>query len=139
LKEKNLDKVREQADEFYKTLSPQSDFIAAARSLQNVITRNTGPFKLKDPVLGIGRDLKFNGTAFSLKPGEISKPVKGNSGCYIIKLLSKTDFDSVKYKTERASLRMRLLQDKRQRMLTDWHTALREKADIVDNRDKYYR
>ena len=74
-----------------------------------------------------------------LKPGELSKPFEGNLGYYIIKLLSKTEFDTVKYNMERESLRTQLLQEKRQRMLSDWQTILREKADIVDNRDKYFR
>jgi parvulin-like peptidyl-prolyl isomerase len=139
LKEKKLEKIREQADAFYKTLTPASNLITAGQSMQNVIGRNTGPFKSKDAVSGIGRDLKFNGTALSLKAGEISKPVKGNSGYYIIKLLSKTEFDSVKYKSDRGSLRKQYLQEKRQRVMSDWHTAMREKADIVDNRDRYYR
>ena len=40
---------------------------------------------------------------------------------------------------ERESLRTQLLQEKRQQVLSDWQTALREKADIVDHRDKYFR
>jgi peptidyl-prolyl cis-trans isomerase D len=139
LREKKLEKIREQAEAFYKTLTPASNLITAAQSMQNVMARNTGMFKCKDAVMGVGRDLKFNGTALSLKSGEISKPVKGNNGYYIIKLLSRTEFDSVKYKTDRETLRMQLLQERRQRMMADWHTALREKAEIIDNRDKYYR
>jgi hypothetical protein len=40
---------------------------------------------------------------------------------------------------ERESLRTQVLQEKRQRAFTDWQTQLREKADIVDHRDKYFR
>jgi hypothetical protein len=45
----------------------------------------------------------------------------------------------VKYSSERESLSAQLLQEKHNRALSDWHTALREKADIVDHRDKFFR
>jgi len=100
---------------------------------------NTGDFKTTDIPLGVGRDQKFIGTALGLKPGELSKPFEGHRGYYILKLLSKSNIDTVKYSNERESLRAQILQEKRQRALTDWQTSLREKADILDHRDKFFR
>ena len=74
-----------------------------------------------------------------MKAGELSKPFEGNRGYYIIKLLSKTEVDTAKFSAEREMLRTQILQEKRQRAFTDWRTELREKADIVDHRDKYFR
>ncbi|MGD1044009.1 MAG: peptidylprolyl isomerase [Bacteroidota bacterium] len=139
LKEKKLAKIRPDVDMFYKTLTSSSDLIAAAQSNPNVTAQTTGSFKPIDGPANVGRDLKFIGTALAMKPGELSKPFEGNLGYYIIKLLSKTELDTAKYSIERESLRTQLLQEKRQRELTDWQTALREKADIVDHRDKYFR
>jgi parvulin-like peptidyl-prolyl isomerase len=139
LKQKKLAKIREEVETFYKTLTPASDLNKAAQSNPHIISQNTGVFKPTDGPVGIGRDLKFIGTALSLKPGELSKPFEGNRGYFIIKLLSKSEFDTLKYSVERESLRTQLLQEKRQRALSDWQTGLREKADIVDNRDKYFR
>jgi parvulin-like peptidyl-prolyl isomerase len=139
LKGKKLAKIRDDVDVFYKTLNSSSDLIAAAQSNPNLIARATGPFKPIDGPAVIGRDLKFIGTALAMKPGELSKPFEGNLGYYIIKLLSKTEIDTAKYSMEHESLRTQLLQEKRQRVLTDWQTSLHEKADIVDHRDKYFR
>ena len=139
LKEKKLAKIRPDVDAFYKTLTSSSDLIATAQSNPNLTGQATGPFKPIDGPTNIGRDLKFIGTTLAMKPGELSKPVEGNLGYYIIKLLSKTEFDTAKYNMERESLRTQFLQEKRQRALMDWQTALHEKADIVDNRDKYFR
>ena len=139
LKEKKLAKIRADVDTFYKTLNFSSDLIAAAQSNPNLKAQSTGPFKPIDGPAVIGRDLKFIGTALAMKPGELSKPFEGNLGYYIIKLLSKTEIDTAKYSMEHESLRTQLLQEKRQRVLTDWQTALHEKADIVDHRDKYFR
>jgi len=139
IKQKKMEKVREQVDAFYKTLTSSSDIISAAQSNVNLIAQNTGVFKPTDGPPGIGRDLKFIGSALSLNPGELSKPFEGNRGYYIIQLLSKSPFDSVKYSSERELLSGQILQEKRSRAISDWHTALREKADIVDNRDKFFR
>jgi parvulin-like peptidyl-prolyl isomerase len=139
IKEKKMEKVRPEVEAFAKTLSPSSDLFAAAKTNPNITVQTTGPFKPIDGPPIVGRDLKFIGTALALKAGELSKPFEGNSGYYIIKLLSKTAFDTAKYHIDRESLRTQILQEKRQRELTDWQTALREKADIVDHRDKYFR
>ena len=139
LKEKKLAKIRPDVDAFYKTLSSSSDLIAAAQSNSNLTARITGPFKPIDGPASVGRDLKFIGTALAMKIGELSKPFEGNLGYYIIKLLSKKEVDSSAFGLDRESLRAQLLQEKRQRVLTDWQTTLREKADIVDHRDKFFR
>jgi peptidyl-prolyl cis-trans isomerase D len=139
LKEKKLAKIHPDVDAFYKTLTSSSDLVAAAQSNPNVTVQTTGPFKPADGPASVGHDMKFIGTALALKIGELSKPFEGNLGYYIVKLLSKTAVDTTKYSVERESLRTQLLQEKRQRVLMDWQTALHEKADIVDNRDKYFR
>jgi parvulin-like peptidyl-prolyl isomerase len=81
----------------------------------------------------------FIGTALSLKPGELSKPFEGTRGFYIIKLMTKTAFDSTQYASERNSMQDQIVQEKRNRLFSDWLTALRDKADIEDLRDKSYR
>jgi len=139
LKEKKLEKIRPEVDAFYKTLNASSDLVAAAQSNPNLTARTTGPFKPVDSPAGIGHDQKFIGTALALKIGELSKPFEGTAGYYIIKLLSKTAVDTARFTMEHESLRTQLLQEKRQRLLSDWQLALREKADIVDHRDKYFR
>ena len=57
----------------------------------------------------------------------------------MIQLLSKTDFDSSAYASQKEMLTSRLLQEKRQRVLTDWLEKLKEKAEIVDNREMFFR
>jgi peptidyl-prolyl cis-trans isomerase D len=139
MKQKKMEKIREQVDVFYKTLTPSVDIISAAQSKPDLIAQNSGVFKPNDGPPGIGRDMKFIGNVLSLKQGELSKPFEGNRGYYIVQLLSKSSFDSLRYNSERESLGAQLLQEKRSRALSDWHTALREKADIVDHRDKFFR
>jgi peptidyl-prolyl cis-trans isomerase D len=139
IREKKMAKVREMAEAFAKTLGPNADLLAAAKASAQVIAQRTGPFKATDAPAGVGRDLKFIGQACALSPGQVSKPFEGARGYYVVKMVTKTPVDTTRYAVERNSLRDQLLQEKRNRVLADWQTALRQKADIVDHRDKFYR
>jgi parvulin-like peptidyl-prolyl isomerase len=103
------------------------------------IEQKTGSFKVQDAPQGVGRDYAFIGNVVTLKPNEISKPFEGARGYYIVKLLSKSAFDSTQYASTKNTLKEQILQEKRNRMFSDWLTALREKADIKDFRDMFYR
>jgi parvulin-like peptidyl-prolyl isomerase len=60
-------------------------------------------------------------------------------GYYIVKVLSKSAFDSTQFAGEKNTLRDQILQEKRNRMFSDWMTALKDKATIDDQRDKFFR
>ena len=139
LREKKMQKLKEQVDSFYKTLGPSTDFSAIAHTLPGALVQRTGSFKAIDSPQGVGRDYAFIGQAISLKPGELSKPFEGTRGYYVMKLLSKTAFDSTQFAGEKSTLRDQILQEKRNRMFSDWITALRDKATIDDQRDKFFR
>jgi peptidylprolyl isomerase/peptidyl-prolyl cis-trans isomerase D len=139
LRQKKMQRMKERVDAFYGTISPSSDLLAAARSVQEAVAQKTGPFKATDSPQGVGRDYEFIGTALSLSPGQLSKPFEGTRGYYIMKLTSKTAFDSTQYANQRSSLQDQILTEKRNRLFTDWLTALRENAEIEDYRDRYYR
>ena len=139
LREKKMQQLKEQVDAFSKTVGSSGDLAVAARTMKNVVDQKTGPFKAQDAPPGIGRDNAFIGHVVSLKPSEISRPFEGARGYYIVKLLSKSAFDSTQYASTKNTLKEQLLQEKRNRLFSDWLTALRDKADVEDHRDKYYR
>jgi peptidyl-prolyl cis-trans isomerase D len=139
IREKKMQKLKEQVDSFYKTLGPTMDLAAAARTTPGAIVQKTGSFKATDAPQGVGRDYAFIGQAVSMKPGELSKPFEGTRGYYVVKVLSKTAFDSTQFAGEKNTLRDQILQEKRNRMFSDWITALRDKATIEDQREKFFR
>jgi parvulin-like peptidyl-prolyl isomerase len=96
-------------------------------------------FTLAGGAPGVGRDPAFIGGISALKPGEISKPIEGQRGVYLIRLLSKSSFDSTAYNTQKDNLRTQLLSERRNRYFTEWSDQLKKAADIVDNRDLFYR
>ena len=75
----------------------------------------------------------------SLPVRKISQPVEGARGYYLIKLLGKTPFDSASFNAQRTILAAQMLQEKKQRIVADWLEKLKEKANIEDLRDMFYR
>lgn len=99
---------------------------------------NTGRFNVNTPIPAIGKDNAFAFTALNMTKGETSEPVKGLRGYYVIHLNEKTPFDSTAFQTQLANLRNSLYQEKKNAALNIWIATIKDKADIVDNRYKYY-
>lgn len=138
-REKRMSVVRQRAEEFAKTLAPDADLVSTAREHQELVAGTTGPFKPTDLPPGIGRDPRFVGTTLALQPGKISAPFEGVRGYYIVRLLSRSAVDTAAFALQRSSLREQILQEKRNRFMSDWQRTLREQADIEDYRDQFYR
>lgn len=139
LRQKKMEKLRPQIDEFHKNLQPTTNLFETAKTITEVMYQKTGPFKPVDAVPQIGRDMAFIGVAMTLQPGELSKPFEGQRGYYILKLSTKSFFDSTKFSSERTTLRNQLLQEKKNQVLSQWFTAQRDRASIEDHRDKFFR
>jgi len=58
---------------------------------ENLPIKETGYFTLEGPVPEIGWSYQFIQTAFNLKPNQVSKLLKIQKGCYILKLKEKKD------------------------------------------------
>jgi len=139
LRKKKMERVNDEVRTFSKGISASSDLLAASRSIPNVIAQSTGPFRGQEAPNAVGRDLVFLGVAQSLQQGELSKPFEGSRGYYIMKLTSKTPFDSTLYATERSSLRGQILQEKQNQFSSEWLASLREQAEITDYRNRFFR
>ncbi|HEY4612138.1 MAG TPA: peptidylprolyl isomerase, partial [Bacteroidota bacterium] len=100
LRKLKMEQLKPQVEEFHSTLTPGADLAAAAKALSNAQYLKTGAFKPTDPVASLGRDMAFIGTALRLQPGELSKPFEGLRGFYVVRLLTKTPFDSTKFTAE---------------------------------------
>ena len=137
--QKKVESLRNKVETFYGSLTPSSDIIAAAQSIPNITAQSTGSFTPFNPPTSIGNDPKFIGTMLAANQGDLVKPFEGQRGYYIIKVTSKAPFDTAQYNMSKQALRDQVLQQKRSQFLNQWQTTLRDKADIMDNRDKYYR
>ncbi len=100
--------------------------------------QNTGRINAKSNIPGIGQDYAFISTAFSLEKGQLSNPVKGLRGYYVILVTDKTEFDSSAYSIQSSTIRNNLLQERKNTYINAWLAQLKEEADIVDNRYIFY-
>ncbi|MCX6161973.1 MAG: hypothetical protein NTV87_11680, partial [Ignavibacteriae bacterium] len=88
-----------------------------------------------DPKIGLEYNL-FN-TLYSMKPGEISSPIKGQRGVFLVKLNWITPFDQNNYNLKYAEIRKSLLDIKKQNAVQEWMQSLTQRAEIEDNREKF--
>jgi len=139
LRKKKLAKAEEVAAALRTKLSPTDSLTKVTQLNPAIHAQRSGQFTLSAGVPGIGRDLNFVGAVSGLSVGQISPPVSGFRGAYLIQLLSQSQFDSAAYAAERDGLRNQLLQEKKNRFLADWIAKLKENADIEDNRDDFFR
>ncbi|RKZ00413.1 MAG: hypothetical protein DRQ13_00505 [Ignavibacteriae bacterium] len=103
-----------------------------------ILVNNTGRFNYQTSIPNIGKDYGFIDAAFSLEKNQLSEPVRGVKGFYLIHLIEKTKLDSAAYNLQSGTLRNNLLQAKKNAFVNQWLTTLKEKSDIVDNRYMFY-
>ncbi|RKS55095.1 peptidylprolyl isomerase/peptidyl-prolyl cis-trans isomerase D [Gillisia mitskevichiae] len=101
-----------------------------------VSVQSASAINLNNPTLaGAGNEPEVVGAAFSLKPGVVSKPISGDKGVYVVEMVSMNaapKMDSYK------SFAMREASQRRQAVVSRVFEALKENADIEDNRARFY-
>jgi peptidyl-prolyl cis-trans isomerase D len=83
----------------------------------------------------VGSEPEVVGAVFTLKKGELSKPVKGNTGVYV---LSVVDFKDPAPTKDYTANKKQLQQGMQQRAQYEVFNALKESANITDNRGRFY-
>ncbi len=139
IREKKIQLLKPKVEEYRKQISDKEDLRTLSATHPEWIITNSGPFTPAGGIPGIGRDLMLIGGIQAINIGEISKPIEGIRGYYIVKMLEKSTIDSIAYKTQKEMLATQILQEKKNQFLTDWLEQLKKKADIEDNRDIFFR
>lgn len=107
-----------------KTIAPQYVYDAA------------DSVSMSKPAPGIGMDFMFYYKLFQMHNGDISDPIRGQRGVYLVKAENITPFNEQDYSAKRESIRKSILAQKQQSFFQEWLAALQEKANIIDNRDQ---
>ena len=102
----------------------------------NSSVQTASAVNLKNPTLaGAGNEPAVVGAAFSLKPGEVSKPFKGDKGVYVVKLISANKAPEMPSYRGFANQKTA---ESRQAVVSKVFEALKENAEIEDNRARFY-
>lgn len=86
-------------------------------------------------VANLGMEPAFVGTVFSIKTGTLSKPVKGTAGVYVLIVDNVTEPPA---STDFTASKKQIEDQTRQRATYEVFNALKEKANVTDNRGKFY-
>ncbi|MBX7046355.1 MAG: peptidylprolyl isomerase [Ignavibacteria bacterium] len=99
---------------------------------------NADSVSVSKPAPKIGQDYAVTDAIFSMKQGEISQPVKGTRGYYLIQLNSVTPFNNDDFLKSYNEIRNSLLTQKKQAVVQEWLQKMQNEADIIDNRDRFF-
>ncbi|CAM4274053.1 peptidylprolyl isomerase [Gillisia hiemivivida] len=127
MKEKKADLLKEKAN---------GASLAEIAKNNNVSVQTASAINLNNPTLaGAGNEPEVVGAAFSLEPGAVSKPISGDKGVYVVEMTAMNaapEMDSYK------SFAMREASQRRQAVVSRVFQALKENAEIEDNRARFY-
>ncbi|HEX6065911.1 MAG TPA: peptidyl-prolyl cis-trans isomerase, partial [Longimicrobiales bacterium] len=107
------------------------DAVAAGARLT---AQPAGPFTRLDIVPGMGRANAAIGTAFGMKPGQLSDVVESENMLYIIQLVEKKEADRQEFEAQKEQQRERTTPARAEQRWNMFLAALREDAEIIDNR-----
>lgn len=135
-KKLRVESVKARAEQLRNSLQPGQSLDALAAtgdSTLKPITMTIGP---AEAAQSFGVEYVINHQAFNvLKPGEVSKPVKGESAYYIVQLMDLKKADPAGITAATATLRNQLTNERSQRFITKYIENLKKKAEIKDFRN----
>lgn len=119
-----------------------NDALNGAKSIEQVAQKVGKTPKAEEnivfanPVLpGVAQENKVVGAVFGLQPKQLSKPIEGTQGVYVVQV---TDFVNPPALDKVDQQKQQVRQQLRQRASNQSFQALLDKADIKDNRVRFY-
>jgi len=129
-----LARQEKKADMLSKELVDASEISALAKKT-GLTVENVNVTFASPAIAGIGLEPKVVGAAWSLTPGQLSQPISGNNGVFVVSVDKKVDAG------EPNLSEIRLSESRGIAAKVDngaVYNALKEKADLTDNRTKFY-
>ena len=136
LKELKLKKTKALAEDLKAKLNGNIRKISELDS--RIPVKTVGRFNSETSIPGLGKNYAFIEAALNADTSKITGPVESAGGCFLIKVNSISPFDSSAYSVQSSTLRNNILQQKKRIVVSQWLEELKAKADIIDNRYKFY-
>jgi len=122
-----IQKVKARADQIVQQLRAGADFATLAKEYSEHPSAQSGGEMgtFKQGELAAPFDIAFN-----LNVGDISDPVRSNSGFHILNVQEKSSGDQSTYENAQPQIRNTLFEEKANDLYQKWMTALKDKAYI---------
>jgi parvulin-like peptidyl-prolyl isomerase len=131
--EKKIEMARPQAQQIV-TRIRGGQSIEAAAAAAKLAAQTAGPFTRLEFVPNIGRANAAIGTAFGLKVGQVSDVVEAENLLFIIQLFEKTEANRAEWEAQKEQQRERTTPAVAEQRWNMFLAALKENAEIIDNR-----
>ena len=116
--------------------SISSSDIKEAASSQGLTTKTASAISMASPTIaGAGTEPKIIGAAFGLKPGETTKLIDGVNGVYMVKVIAVNNAPVLQ---DYSAFANQLNASSASSINVNAYNALKNKADIEDNRASFY-
>jgi len=135
--EKKMQLAKETGSKAHDMITGGLSMEAVSDSL-SVPIRETDFFALQATLPQLGRDRKFNGTAFRLRDNEISEPVEGDQGYFIIQRVDRADYDPEAFEAQKQRQKQQMQQMKQQMYFNAWLDEQKAEIKIEDFRRQYF-
>lgn len=136
IKEKQAEKAKQDAEAVLAALKDAVPFQEAGRQF-DLEPRSTGFFKRDEAIPNIGYESEISQAAFSLSdknklPGQV---LKGRKGFYVIEFAQRKEPDPAAFEKEKPDIQGRLLQQKRFMTFEAWLEQVKNRSEIVIEKD----
>lgn len=133
---KKIAKLAEKATQIRAGLSATDSLSKALAMDSTLIIRDFVDQAKGSAFPDIGFDARLASAVFNLKNGELSTPIQGETGYYIVKVNSIQVPGEAEYKQGKGEFRKTYLTQQRQALLGQWLQEQRDKAEIERNWDR---
>lgn len=128
--QKKVATLKARADEIHAKLTPGDSLATQAAAIDpSIIVRQFTDQTMVAQFPDIGSEPRLSNAVFSMKAGEISKPIKGDRGYYIVQVNSITLADPAQYKADKEA-NERALAQKREVIFNSWFQDQVNNAEI---------
>jgi peptidyl-prolyl cis-trans isomerase D len=125
-----------QARRMRDALQQGGDLNALASALGTQVRTEDGVGFNMQVVPGLGREPKFGGAAFGLPQGGRSGVIEGGNAAFVIHV-TQVNEPAPLADGQRENLRTQLLNQRRNQVMADWMTSLRDQARVDDHRSRF--
>ena len=137
VQEKRFNLLKQKADGVASQVQGSS-FESFAEGKPDFETGKVDSTTMGQPNMQIGMDYNLLRTVYSMEVGQSGGPIKGLKGYYFVKVTYKTPFNEQDYLAKAPEIRANLLAQKKQTVIQQWLTELKDRAEIEDNRDLFF-